>query len=161
MLLNFANGMKFKDDGTLKDAKVKSLILETNAYYDIADFNGFTPYLTAGVGVARNKLSSATTVSAGTIKGTAIPTGSTAGNAFAGSGSSTTSGSSSKSLKKTGFAWNIGFGGMYNINPEFGVDLAYRYRDLGKVKIGKDSSNKDVSKKLKSHNVTVGVVYKF
>jgi len=76
--------------------------------------------------------------------------------AFAG-GSSTTS----ESLKKTGFAWNIGFGGMYNINPEFGVDLAYRYRDLGKVKIGKDSNNKDVSKKLKSHNVTVGVVYKF
>jgi opacity protein-like surface antigen len=154
--LNFANGMKFKDDGTLKDAKVKSLILETNAYYDIADFNGFTPYLTAGVGVARNKLSSATTVSAGTIKGTAIPTGSTGGNVFAGSGSSTTSGSSSKSLKKTGFAWNVGFGGMYNIDPEFGVDLAYRYRDLGKVKISATDS-----KKLKSHNVTVGVVYKF
>jgi len=154
--LNFANGMKFKDDGPLKDAKVKSLILETNAYYDIADFNGFTPYLTAGVGVARNKLSSATTVSDGAIKGTAIPTGFTGGNAFAVSGSSTTSGSSSKSLKKTGFAWNVGFGGMYNIDPEFGVDLAYRYRDLGKVKIAKD-----VSKKLKSHNVTVGVVYKF
>jgi len=38
--VNFANGMKFKDEGTLKGAKVNSLILETNAYYDIADLNG-------------------------------------------------------------------------------------------------------------------------
>ena len=45
---------------------------------------------------------------------------------------------------------------MYNINSELGVDLAYRYRDLGKVKF-----NDTDSKKLKSHNVTVGVVYKF
>jgi hypothetical protein len=29
--VNFANGMKFKDEGTLKGVKVNSLILETNA----------------------------------------------------------------------------------------------------------------------------------
>ena len=58
--------------------------------------------------------------------------------------------------KKTGFAWNVGLGAMYNISSDFSVDLAYRYRDLGKVKI-----NDTDSKKLKSHNVTVGVVYKF
>jgi hypothetical protein len=33
--LNFANGMKFKDDGAQKGAKVSSIILETNAYYGI------------------------------------------------------------------------------------------------------------------------------
>jgi opacity protein-like surface antigen len=175
--LNFADGMKFKDDGAQKGAKVSSIILETNAYYDIADFNGFTPYLTAGVGVAKNKLkvsdSSSSTPTVPTSPGTSssssgkvrsgytlanltTPSDTTGNaNAFAAASGSTTS------LKKTGFAWNIGFGGMYNINPEFGVDLAYRYRDLGKVKLGKDSSNKDISKKLKSHNVTVGVVYKF
>ena len=161
--LNFANGMKFKDDGNLKDSKVKSLILETNAYYDIADFNGFTPYLTAGVGVARNKLKGDSTTavsnseSSGATRGfykskpvsdKAVPT--------TGDVNIVSATDSSKSLKKTGLAWNIGFGGMYNINPEFAVDLAYRYRDLGKVKI-----NKDDSKKLKSHNITVGVVYKF
>jgi opacity protein-like surface antigen len=164
--LNFANGMKFKDDGAQKGAKVSSIILETNAYYDIADFNGFTPYLTAGVGVAKNKLKVSDSSSTPTVKPLAVNPATTA--KFTGpSGkvstvtpvpsSGVTGGSgSSTSLKKTGFAWNIGFGGMYNINPEFGVDLAYRYRDLGKVKIAKD-----VSKKLKSHNVTVGVVYKF
>lgn len=166
--LNFASGMKFKDDGTLKGAKVNSIILETNAYYDIADFNGFTPYLTAGVGVARNKLkgdsttttvvTSSSTSATGSVRGFYDPKASATGAAVPAGGdvkvlSATTD---SKSLKKTGFAWNIGFGGMYNIDPEFGVDLAYRYRDLGKVKIAKD-----VSKKLKSHNVTVGVVYKF
>ncbi len=150
--LNFANGMKFKDDGNLKDSKVKSLILETNAYYDIADFNGFTPYLTAGVGVARNKVSGGNTSdsssdSSGEVNGGPNDT-KPKGNIL--------SNTDGKSLKKTGLAWNIGFGGMYNIDPEFGVDLAYRYRDLGKVKI-----NKDDSKKLKSHNITVGVVYKF
>ncbi|MBY0580276.1 MAG: outer membrane beta-barrel protein [Rickettsiales bacterium] len=169
--LNFANGMKFKD-GALKDAKVNSIILETNAYYDIADLNGFTPYLTAGVGVARNKLKNASTTttvvtggstsgasasSAGTTRGFYAPKAN-AGAAVPANGnvnilSSTTDG---KSLKKTGFAWNVGLGAMYNISSEFGVDLAYRYRDLGKVKI--DDTD---SKKLKSHNVTVGVVYKF
>ena len=164
--LNFASGMKFKDDGTLKGAKVNSIILETNAYYDIADFNGFTPYLTAGVGVAKNKLKFSDSSSTPTVKPLAVNSATTA--AFTGpsgkvstvtpvpSSGGTGGSGSSTSLKKTGFAWNIGFGGMYNINPEFGVDLAYRYRDLGKVKIAKD-----VSKKLKSHNVTVGVVYKF
>lgn len=171
--LNFANGMKFKDEGTLKDAKVNSIILETNAYYDIADFNGFTPYLTAGVGVSRNKLkitdsnsssSSQTDIVLPVNDATATFTGpsgkpSTVTPIASNGGSSTTA--DSKTLKKTGFAWNVGLGGMYNISSDFGIDLAYRYRDLGKVKIGKDTAGKDVSKKLKSHNVTVGVVYKF
>ncbi|WHA05194.1 outer membrane beta-barrel protein [Candidatus Bandiella numerosa] len=167
--VNFANGMKFKD-GALKDAKVNSIILETNAYYDIADFNGFTPYLTAGVGVARNKLkgvsisTSTSTTSSVSDSGkgrigyklvnnqvTAPGQSETKANVLS---SSTTA--DSKSLKKTGFAWNVGLGAMYNISSDFGVDLAYRYRDLGKVKI-----NDTDSKKLKSHNVTVGVVYKF
>jgi opacity protein-like surface antigen len=162
--LNFANGMKFKDDGALKDAKVSSVILETNAYYDIADFNGFTPYLTAGVGVAKNKLKGASTTivadtnqnGSGPINGFYKPAAGDKVEDTKQKGNILSTTTDSKSLKKTGFAWNVGFGGMYNIDPEFGVDLAYRYRDLGKVKISATDS-----KKLKSHNVTVGVVYKF
>ena len=159
--LNFANGMKFKDDGALKDAKVSSVILETNAYYDIADFNGFTPYLTAGVGVAKNKLkvsgtSASTSSSSGPVRGAVTLESAKKSEHVANNENILFTTADSKSLKKTGFAWNVGFGGMYNIDPEFGVDLAYRYRDLGKVKISATDS-----KKLKSHNVTVGVVYKF
>jgi opacity protein-like surface antigen len=164
--IGLINNIKPKDVDPDIKAKINSLILETNAYYDIADFNGFTPYLTAGVGVSRNKLkiTDSSSNSSGSMEGNPIATGKTGGNDFKGSGDSsapnTQSGSSSTSqsvsFKKTGFAWNVGLGAMYNINSEFGVDLAYRYRDLGKVKI-----NDTDSKKLKSHNVTVGVVYKF
>jgi len=162
--IGLINNIKPKDELGAK-AKINSLILETNAYYDIADLNGFTPYLTAGVGVSRNKLkiTDSSSNSPGSIKGNSIPSGNTGGNAFSGSGKSSapnsqsgsSSASQSVSFKKTGFAWNVGLGAMYNISSDFGVDLAYRYRDLGKVKFNTDS------KKLKSHNVTVGVVYKF
>ena len=54
--IGLINNIKPKDVDLGTKAKINSLILETNAYYDIADFNGFTPYLTAGVGVSRNKL---------------------------------------------------------------------------------------------------------
>ncbi|RST70090.1 outer membrane protein [Candidatus Aquarickettsia rohweri] len=130
--------------------KVSSLFGEANAYYDIGEFNGFTPYLTAGVGVSRNKLKNSAQ------SGVTPPAGNTGGfnlanKPIAAPGSTA---SSSNSKTKTNFAWNVGLGAMYNIDPEFAVDLTYRYRDLGKVMKGDDA-------KLKSHNVTVGLVYKF
>ena len=168
--IGLINNIKPKDVDLGTKAKINSLILETNAYYDIADFNGFTPYLTAGVGVSRNKLKltdsstptpTPTNVVLPVNANTATFTGpsnkpSTVTPLASNGGGGGSQGSTSKSLKKTGFAWNVGLGAMYNINSELGVDLAYRYRDLGKVKI-----NDTDSKKLKSHNVTVGVVYKF
>lgn len=166
--IGLINNIKPKDVDLGTKAKINSLILETNAYYDIADFNGFTPYLTAGVGVSRNKLKltdsstpTPTNVSLPVNVNTAIFTGPTNKPSIAtplasNGGVGGSQGSTKISLKKTGFAWNVGLGAMYNINSELGVDLAYRYRDLGKVKF-----NDTDSKKLKSHNVTVGVVYKF
>ena len=143
--IGLINNIKPKDVDPGIKAKINSLILETNAYYDIADFNGFTPYLTAGVGVSRNKLkiTDSSSNSSGSMEGELIPSGKIGGNDFAGSGKSSapnsqsgsSSASESVSFKKTGFAWNVGLGAMYNISSEFGVDLAYRYRDLGKVKI--------------------------
>ncbi len=166
--IGLINNIKPKDVDLGTKPKINSLILETNAYYDIADFNGFTPYLTAGVGVSRNKLKitdSSSNSSGSAVRSNPIATGKTGGNDFSGSGKSSapnsqsgsSSASQSVSFKKTGFAWNVGLGAMYNISSDFGVDLAYRYRDLGKVKF----NDKGDSKKLKSHNVTVGVVYKF
>ena len=173
--IGLINNIKPKDVDLGTKAKINSLILETNAYYDIADFNGFTPYLTAGVGVSRNKLK-LTDSSTPTPTPTPTPTNvvlpvnantatftgpsnkpSTVTPLASNGGGGGSQGSTSKSLKKTGFAWNVGLGAMYNISSDFGVDLAYRYRDLGKVKF----NDKGDSKKLKSHNVTVGVVYKF
>ena len=41
----------------VSQAKINSLSGDLNAYADIKDFNHITPYLTAGVGVARNSIS--------------------------------------------------------------------------------------------------------
>ena len=100
--------------------------------------------------------SSTSSSSSGSSKGSPVKLGSNIPpDVENGAGKIVTDGASD-SQKKTGVAWNIGIGGMYNIDPDFAVDVTYRYRDLGKVKYDKDNS-----KKLKSHNITVGVVYKF
>ena len=181
--LGMLNNVKPKDMPTgVPSPKISSLFAEVNAYYDIGEFNGFTPYLTAGVGVARNKVKSNVSSNSGggsnnspmpdhftpytiqsggsmlgvpTVNATTTtrtnPERISSGGSGSGSGSTTTT--TSESTKKTGLAWNVGLGTMYSINPDFAVDLTYRYRDLGKA--AKDSP------RLKSHNVTVGVVYKF
>ncbi|EDV18602.1 hypothetical protein TRIADDRAFT_62899, partial [Trichoplax adhaerens] len=149
--IGMLNNVKPKDvpAGTTAP-KASSLFGEVNAYYDIGEFNGFTPYLTAGVGVSRNKLKNNVSSSSG--GGTATLSSTTPAGKKTGAGKIVTVGSDSKT--KTNFAWNVGLGAMYNIDPEFAVDLTYRYRDLGKVMKGDND-------KLKSHNVTVGLVYKF
>ena len=149
--LGMLNNVKYKDAD--KKDKASSLFAEANAYYDIGEFNGFTPYLTAGVGVSRNKLKS-NDGSSSTGGVTAVLSSTTPAGKKTGAGKIVIDGSNS--ITKTNFAWNVGLGAMYNIDPEFAVDLTYRYRDFGKVK-SKDGD----SAKLKSHNVTVGLVYKF
>jgi len=152
--LGMLNNVKFKDvPAGVTSPKASSLFAEANAYYDIDEFNGFTPYLTAGVGVSRNKLK-INDGSSSTGGGTAALGSTTPAGKKTGAGKIVTVGSNSKT--KTNFAWNVGLGAMYNIDPEFAVDLTYRYRDFGKVK-DKDGN----SARLKSHNVTVGLVYKF
>ena len=150
--VNFANNMKFKGDGSLKGAKVKSLIFEANTYYDIADFNGFTPYITAGVGVAKNSLKGTSTASSTKSANNVNILGGRPGTQLVGDKNH----GKSCNSKKTGLAWNIGLGGMYNINSDIAIDVTYRYRDLGKVKL-----SETVSKKLRSNNFTFGTVFKF
>ena len=158
--IGFINKIKPKDT-VAGDPKISTIFAEVNGYYDIADFNGFTPYLTAGVGISRNKFKmsgggSSSVNFQSTNEGSDTLGFPDKGNRRVDQSFSSNDSSSSSSEKKTGVAWNVGIGGMYNIDPDFAVDLTYRYRDLGKVKYDKDNS-----KKLKSHNITVGVVYKF
>ena len=65
---------------------------------------------------------------------------------------------------KTGFAWNVGAGALYQINSDVALDLSYRYRNLGKISAKEEQGeNKDekYTARLKSHNVMLGVVYNF
>lgn len=130
--------------------KVKSLVSMINFYYDIITIEKFTPYATFGLGFSQNKTNnykfnqkdSYTNVTHSTVysKGTKID-----------------------------FAWKIGLGSKYEINQDFDLDLHYQYADLGKFRTGGSSSldgkshkaTSRLSGRIKSHEVTLGVAYKF
>lgn len=140
------------DDGitytNTSDIKVKSLVSMVNFYYDIANVNGFTPYVTTGLGLSQNKTNNyvATTNSPNTNH---------------------TSVYSKKTM--TEFAWKVGLGTKYEVNQNFDLDLRYQYADLGKFKTGSsDSENggaykdtKALQGSIKSHEALVGIAYKF
>jgi len=130
------------------DATVKSQSLMANVYYDFKNTSDFTPYVSAGVGAAFNKLDV-------TEYQTDLD------------------GSASANDKKTDFAWSIGAGVSYALDKDLDLDLGYRYVDLGKVNAstvapwtftGTNISGVTVSDyeaKLKSHDFSIGLRYKF
>jgi len=74
-----------------------------NAYWDITTYAGFTPYLGAGIGVARHNITAVT----------APVTGSPSAS--------------------TSLAWNFMLGVSYDITPHMKLDLGYRYSHLGSM----------------------------
>lgn len=72
-----------------------------NAFWDITNYNGFTPYLGGGVGVAHHRLTNVT-----------LPATSSNGN-------------------RTDLAYNVTAGISYDITNNLLLDVAYRYVDLG------------------------------
>jgi opacity protein-like surface antigen len=90
----------------ISKVSVKSIPVMFNAYYDIADVNGFTPYVMAGAGFVKNntKLQVAALNRSGSMSG-----------------------------PKSDFGWNAGAGVAYNLTNEVAIDLGYKYSDLGKT----------------------------
>jgi opacity protein-like surface antigen len=131
-----------KDDEKF-DITLKNQTLLFNAYYDFNTNTAFTPYIGAGLGVARLK---------GTMNWVEDID----------DGSSISSGKS-----RTNFAWQIGAGVAYNINENVAVDLGYRYIDYGKL--SKSSSEEydwgdiTISNKVesKAHEIMLGLRYTF
>jgi len=120
---------------TASKTKVKSYALMLNGYYDIADFSGFTPYLTAGIGAARNKTGS-TSITGGTVSG----------------------------ATKNSFAAKAGLGVKYDINSSFAVDLRYQFQYLGAFKTSSYTStagNITPQGTLRANELLLGVAYKF
>jgi opacity protein-like surface antigen len=127
---------------------VSSLASMLTAYYDIAEINKVTPYVLLGAGISRNVVNS--------------------------SGFMTFSNSSpniSYSLSKgisTSLAYKIGAGAKYSIDEDFYLDAHYQYISLGKITTGNviRISNRTLIKsneqgKLQSHEISVGLGYKF
>lgn len=100
----------------------------------------FVPYLTAGIGYAQNKLNNYRVVS--------------------GSSSITQKGG-----KENSMIWGAGVGGVAKINDRFGIDVGYRYMNLGKVKGSTTFTSNSGSvpgnirfNKLLSHEFNLGLV---
>jgi opacity protein-like surface antigen len=120
------------------DTKVKSFVTMINLYADITNYNGLTPYLTAGLGVARNKATSSTV----TIENLG-------------------SFNSSQSNTKTNAAFKVGFGAKYAVNGDVDLDIRYQYVDAGKFKTTSSAHSSGLNGKVKSNQILVGAAYKF
>ncbi len=105
MRIEVTGGYRFKASLTEAfnglDANLSTYTGFVNAFWDITNYNGFTPYLGGGVGVAYNRL---TDVS--------LPALSSDGD-------------------RADLAYNLTAGISYDLANNFKVDLAYRYVDLG------------------------------
>ncbi|HFC04582.1 MAG TPA: porin family protein [Rhizobiales bacterium] len=105
MRVEVTGGYRFKSSLTEAfnglDADLETYTGFVNAFWDITNYNGFTPYLGGGVGVAYNRLTNVT-----------LPAGSTDGS-------------------RADLAYNLTAGLSYDITSNLKMDLAYRYVDLG------------------------------
>jgi opacity protein-like surface antigen len=94
-------------------ADISSWLGLVNAYVDMGNWCGFTPYIGAGIGFA--------SVSVNGLKDVNAPNG---GFAFA------------SDHTNTNFAWAVYGGVSYDVTSQIVVDLGYRYADLGSAESG-------------------------
>jgi opacity protein-like surface antigen len=99
-------------------ADISSWLGLVNAYVDMGNWCGFTPYIGAGIGFAN--------ISVNGVRDDGIngPAGNIPSVAFGGDKTS------------TNFAWAFHAGVSYDVTPQFVVDLSYRYADLGSAQSG-------------------------
>ena len=143
-----------KIDGDIKREKTNSLLRKAdsnsiflNGYFNLTDFTDMTPYLMAGVGYISNKTKDATKDQ----------------------GNLRTFATGSKSSKMT---WNVGVGITYNLHENIKADFGYKFLGLGDFKFTNTgqkliSTGTNIpvkfsadSKNVRSHEVTLGVVFK-
>jgi opacity protein-like surface antigen len=113
-----------------------------NAYVDLGTWNGLTPFVGVGIGGAYNTISSFLDVN--------TPTGGVY---------------SAQSGSKFNFAWALHAGVAYKVTPNFTVELAYRYLDLGSAETGTgvsyDGTNANGApfqfNNLVSHDIKLGL----
>jgi len=126
-------------------ATLKSWVWLANAYWDIGCWNGFTPYVGGGVGYGQNYI--------GNFHDINVPN---AGVAFA------------NTNINGNLAWAVHAGVAFDVTPNFTVDLAYRYLNLGDMSTDKiqtyDGSGTFPAvdfKNVASNDVMLGFRWKF
>ncbi|PVZ89376.1 porin family protein [Serratia sp. S1B] len=127
----------FKDLCSSCQLSTKVQTVMLNGYYDFKNKSAFTPYVSLGLGNASLK----TTVHDDT--------------------------GYSKTKTNNDFAWSVGLGVAYTINPNFSVDLGYRYLDAGKASVSDSLTNgsatlsMNTKAQISSNDVTLGLRYAF
>jgi opacity protein-like surface antigen len=104
------------DDAT---ATVKTVLFLANGYVDIGNFYGVTPYVGAGVGMAAYQASA--------MRDKSLYPADTFGFAPNASGSNV--------------AWSLTAGLAYQLSPNLGLDLNYRYVNMGTFRTGAMTCN--------------------
>ena len=123
-------------------------VVLANAYVDLGTWWYMTPFIGAGVGGARVSIANFTDQSIANNGGGALP-----GLAFG------------DSVSKWNFAWALHAGVAYKVTPNFTVELAYRYLDMGDGLTGDlrtfDGTNAIYNpttfKSITSHDLKLGV----
>jgi len=123
-------------------AKKSEWVVMANAYFDLGTWAGFTPFVGGGIGGAYNIISGFRDVN--------VPVG---GVAYAGSAGT------------WNFAWAVHAGIGYQVSPNFTVELAYRYLNLGDARTGDiiayDGTNNVYNpmhfRNIDSHDLKLGV----
>ena len=119
-----------------------------NAYVDLGTWWCMTPFIGAGVGGARVSIANFTDAGIANNGGGALP-----GLALA------------DDVAKWNFAWAVHAGVAYKVTPNFTVELAYRYLDMGNGLTGdlrtfdgfNGINNPTTFKGITSHDLKIGV----
>jgi opacity protein-like surface antigen len=125
-------------DANIK-TKTRIQSLMANIYCDIANINGFTPYIGAGLGVAFVKSSAYLN-----------------GEKILGWTDTLVEGGGSISKTKTAFAGQIGFGCSYAFADNISADLGYRFMLIGNSDFT-DDGTKLKTKDLYAHQFMLGL----
>jgi opacity protein-like surface antigen len=144
---SYPGGVGF-DPGTNEyQADIRSWMGLANAYIDMGNWCGFTPFIGAGIGFATLTVDGMKDVN------NAIDPNSVAYGA---------------SHTKTNFAYAFYAGGSFDVTSQVALELTYRYADLGSAQSGRvttfdgAASNSGVFiKDVTSNDVMLGMRYKF
>lgn len=126
-------------------AKKSEWVMMWNAYLDLGTWKGITPFVGAGIGASRVGIHSFRDIGIGPGN---VPTAAYAASAY-----------------KWNLAWALHAGLAYNVTPDFTIELAYRYIDLGDGRTGDliayDGTNTINNpmhfKDITSHDIKLGV----
>ncbi len=111
---------------------ISTIAVLANAYVDLGTWHGITPFVGAGVGFAQHWVSgvSDSGFATNTVTASAAPppaVGFAVTNPTFGTAANST---------KTNFAWALMAGLAYDVTPNYKVEFAYRYLNMGKFQTG-------------------------